>query len=92
MNFIKLNNRYTMKSYGFECALEWTNSTKLQYNSKGYNEFYKIHKIANQIFGCQWSRYVNTNGVWYPKREDTRTYARIYFRNEKHITLVQLAM
>jgi hypothetical protein len=81
-----------MKKHGFECALEWSNLGRLEYGSKSYNEFYKIDQAARKLFGCEWSKYVNQTGKFSSKREDSKTFARIYFRNEKYLTLVQLSL
>lgn len=91
MNLIKLDNRFTMKKYGFECMLEWTNVEQLQYNGTHYNLFYKIRSAAQNTLGPEWSQYFTLDGKWLARREDSKAFARIYFRNEKYITLVQMA-
>ncbi len=92
MKLIKLDNRFRMKHYGFECALIWGTHFRLQYNSVVYKHYYDIARSARNTLGIEWNQYVNPNGKWVAERENGKQTARIYFRNEKYLTLVQLAL
>jgi hypothetical protein len=92
MRVIKLDHRYTMSKYGFTHAIEWTNITKLRPNSKPYKDFFRISDICRSQFGESWYRYLGTDGRWSAQRENGRSFARIYFKSERMITMVQLLL
>ena len=84
----KLDRRHTMLEHGFTHMIEWPNLTKLSYGTRSHKEFYALGNATSKLLGHGWSKHFNPAGKWRSTVGNSKQPPRIYFRDERQISLV----
>jgi hypothetical protein len=89
----KLDRRFKLHRAGFEVLLVWP-ECRLSINSPGaFQEFYTLRKRLEEHCGTPYYEYAYPQGRWHSEYryvDDTYVVPKIFLKNLKQLTLVQL--